>query len=87
MLILLQELATLPHRATLLPFPLSESVLTEPSSVTHCTFPYVLAISFFLIGKVAVPEAFPLRERERFSLISQSKTGWLQHGVGNGLRI
>jgi hypothetical protein len=72
-LILFQELATLPHRATHLPFPLSESVLTAPSSVTHYTFPYMSSATpytfpyapfFLLIGKLAVPEAFLRGKRE-----------------------
>jgi hypothetical protein len=94
---LFQELATLPHRATHLPFPLSKSVLTAPPSVTHCVFPYMSSVTPYtfpyafvfplLIGKVAVLEAFLHGERDLVPSTFQSKTGWLQHGVGNGLRI
>jgi hypothetical protein len=75
-LILFQELATLPHRATHSPFPLSKSVLTAPPSVTHCIFPYLSSVTpytfpyalvfLLLIGKVAVPEAFLLARETLF---------------------
>jgi hypothetical protein len=63
MSLLHQELATLPHRATLLLFPLSMSVSTEPNGPLSLLTPFLMLCLHFLIGKVAVPEAIFRRKR------------------------